>query len=453
MSAKPEINSLETEPILSLLLRYSIPAIIGTTAASLYNIIDRIFIGQGVGHLAISGLALTFPLMNLGIAFGTLVGVGAASVTSIRLGEKKREEAINILGNAFILNIIIGLLYGITVLCFLDKILFAFGASRDTLPYAKEFMQILLMGNVISHVYFGLNNIMRSSGYPQKSMITMLITVALNLILAPIFIFWFKWGIKGAAIATVLAQFAGMLQVIWHFLQRGSSVHFTRKCFKLRFSNISAIFSIGLSPFMMHICAAIVIMIMNGSLVQYGGDMAVGAYGIINSVVGLFAMIIVGLNQGMQPIVGYNYGAGIYTRVLKTFKYAVIVATAITTTGFLIGIFFPHLIALSFTNHAGLVNLATRGLRITVLLLPIVGFQMVTSNFFQAIGKPKISIFLTLSRQVLFLIPALFVLPLLFGLDGVWMAAPVSDFVASLTTLLVLRVQLKKLKTSSFTQK
>lgn len=446
MQDNNQTNSLETQPVLALLLKYSIPAIIGVTASSIYNIIDRVFIGQGVGPLAISGLALTFPLMNLSLAFGTLVGAGASAITSIRLGEKRNAEAINILGNAFILNIIIGLLYSAVVLYFLDDILYAFGASKDTLPYAKEFMQIILIGNVVTHIYFGLNNIMRASGYPKKSMKTMLVSVLLNLILAPIFIFVFHWGIRGAAFATVLCQLVGMFMVLFHFSTKVDNVHFTKECFKIDIKIVSDIFSIGMSPFLLHICSSMVAMIMNISLSQYGGDMSIGAYGIINSILGLFIMIVVGLNQGMQPIVGYNFGAKNYKRVIKTYKNTVIIGTGITTVGFLISHIFPSLIAKAFTNDENLISISIVGLKIMTLSFPFVGFQMVTSNFFQSIGKPKISIFLSLSRQVVFLIPALFFVPHFFGLMGVWAATPVADVISFLVTFFVLQSQIKKLQ-------
>lgn len=445
MQINNKINLLETESILSLLLKYSIPAIIGTTAASLYNIIDRIFIGHGVGPLAISGLALTFPLMNLSLAFGTMVGAGAAAVTSIRLGENKKKEAVNILGNAFILNLIIGVLFSVFGLFFLDDILFAFGATQNTLPYAKDFMQIILLGNVITFVYFGLNNILRASGYPKKSMLIMLITVAVNMVLAPVFIFVFHWGIKGAAFATVIAQFVGMIFVLSHFVKKTSNVFFTKDCFRLNMKIIADIFAIGMSPFLLHVCASMVAMIMNIRLGEYGGDMAIGSYGIIHSVSVLFAMIVVGLNQGMQPIVGFNFGAKNYSRVIRTYKYTVVIATIVTSSGFLLAQFFPYQIAFAFTNSQPLIEMSIIGLKITFLSFPIVGFQMVTSNFFQSIGKAKISIFLSLSRQVVFLIPALYVLPSLFHLNGVWYASPTSDTIAFLVTCGVLYFQLRKI--------
>ena len=451
MQTQSELNILEKNSVFSLLLKYSIPAVIGTTASSLYNIIDRIIISHGVGPLAISGLALTLPLMSLSVAFGTLVGVGSSAIISIRLGEKKKEEALNILGNALILNIIIGLLYTVFGLLFLDEILYLFGATENTISYARDFMQIILAANLITQVFFGLNDILRSSGYPQKAMFIMLMTVAINVILAPVFIFVFHWGIRGAALATVVAQLIGMIFVLIHFINPTHSVFFSKKCFKLNVHIIKDIFSIGMAPFILHISASLVAMFMNMQLGTYGGDMAIGAFGIINSVNMLFAMIVVGLNQGMQPIVGYNYGAKNYSSVIKTCKYGALVATVITTIGFLCTRYFPHLIAMAFTKDADLLSMSVIGLRITFVTYMIVGFQMVSSNFFQSIGKAKISIFLSLSRQVLFLIPALYFLPPFFQLKGVWYASPTSDIISFILTFIVVFYQYKKLKEASFT--
>jgi putative MATE family efflux protein len=444
-TVKTPINSLESESISSLLLKYSLPAIVGTTASSLYNIIDRIFIGQGVGHLAISGLAVTFPLMLLALAFGTLVGAGASATISIRLGEKNYEEAFKVLGNALFLNLTIGITYTLTMFYFLDEVLLAFGASENTLPFAKEFMRIILCGSVVTHIFFGLNAVMRATGYPRKAMMNLLTTVGLNLLLAPLFIFGFGWGIKGAAVATVISQFVGMLLVLHHFSQKSNVVYFVKGCLKPNKNIILNILSIGLSPFLLHLCASAVSIIMNVSLNKYGGDLAVGAYGIINSVVGMFTMIVVGMNQGMQPIVGYNYGAGKYERVIKTYKYTVLSATCVTTIGFLLAMFIPRQIASAFTVDEGLIELTITGMRTTFIAFLVVGFQMVSSNFFQAIGKPKISIFLSLSRQVVFLIPALIIVPLFLDLRGVWFATPVADIVASLITLMVVKYQLGKI--------
>jgi putative MATE family efflux protein len=414
------------------------------TASSLYNIIDRIFIGQGVGALAISGLALTLPFMNLGVAIGALIGAGAATLVSIRLGEKRAEEASYILGNTVVLNLILSSSYTVITLFFLEDILYVFGASEATMPYAKEFMQIILLGNLFLHLYMGLNNIMRSSGYPHKAMFTTLATVGINLILAPLFIFVFKWGIRGAAFATVISQFAGFIITIFHFINKSSFLHFMKGHFRLRGDIIRGIFAIGMSPFVINVCACLIIIIMNLQLVKHGGDYAVGAYGIINSVLMFVLMVILGLTQGMQPIAGYNFGALQYERVRIVFRYTVIAATCISVTGFFAGELFPRQIALAFTSNSELVELSVTGMRIAMIFFPLVGFQMVTSNFFQSIGKAKISVILTLTRQVIFLIPALIILPRLFGLSGVWSAIPVADFFSIITTAYVLKTQGRK---------
>lgn len=446
MVKRGSTNDLGTEKIGKLLLQYSIPAIIATAAASLYNIIDRIFIGQGVGPLAISGLALTYPLMNITAAFGAMVGVGASSMVSIRLGQHDRKGATLILGNAVMLNIILGIAVAFVALIFLEPILFSLGASKATLPYAKEFMQIILLGNIFTHLYLGLNSIMRASGYPDKAMVTTLITVAVNLVLAPIFIFVFKWGIRGAAFATVCAQLVGTVSVVLHFSKINSFVHFLPGYMKLKKSIIKDIVSIGLSNFLMLISGSIVISIVNLSLRKYGGDFAIGAFGIINSVANLAVMIVIGFNQGMQPIVGYNFGAHQISRVIRTFKLTIFAGTCVTSFGFLLAEVFPKLIASAFTTNNELINLAATGLRLNLMAFPIVGFQIVTSNFFQSIGKAKVSIFLSLTRQVLFFIPALIILPHFWGLRGVWLGAPVADFISSLLTLLVLQWQIKKIR-------
>lgn len=447
-SGKGNTNDLRVEPLGKLLMRYSIPAIIATSAASLYNIIDRIFIGQGVGPLAISGLALTFPLMNIMAAFGAMVGVGASSMVSIRLGQHDRKGATLILGNAVMLNLILGSVIGLTTLVFLDPILYALGASADTLPYAREFMQILLIGNVFTHLYYGLNSIMRASGYPAKAMATTLITVGANLVLAPLFIFVFKWGIRGAALATVFSQLIGTSSAVLHFMQSKSFLHFLPGYLKLKRAIIKDIISIGMSNFLMLIAASVVVSIMNLSLRKYGGDYAIGAFGIINSIANLVVMVVIGFNQGMQPIVGYNFGANQMARVIRTFKLTLFAGTCVVCFGFLVAELFPSLIASAFTTNQELINLSTTGMRLNLMMLPIVGFQVVTSNFFQSIGKAKVSILLTLTRQVLFLIPALLVLPHFFGLNGVWLSGPFADFTASLMTFIVLKWQVKRLKLS-----
>ncbi|HNY14477.1 MAG TPA: MATE family efflux transporter [Bacteroidales bacterium] len=443
---KGTANDLGVEKVGKLLLNYSLPAIIATAAASVYNIIDRIFIGQGVGPLAISGLALTFPLMNITAAFGSMVGVGASAMVSIRLGQHDRKGATLILGNAVMLNLIFGITIGLLVFIFLEPILYALGASRDTLPFAKEFMQVILIGNVFTHLYLGLNNIIRASGYPGKAMIITLTTVVVNLVLAPLFIFVFDWGIRGAALATVIAQAVGTVTAVIHFTRLDSFVRFLPGYMKLKKVIIGDIISIGMSNFLMLLFGSLVISIFNLSLRKYGGDYAIGAFGIIASIANLAAMVVIGFNQGMQPIVGYNYGAQKISRSLRAFKLTVFAATCVTTFMFLLAEIFPRTIASAFTNNDELINLAVMGMRLNLMLFPIVGFQIVTASFFQSIGKARFSIFLSLSRQVLFLIPALLILPHFWTLKGVWLAGPVADFASSLLTLIVLRWQLGKLK-------
>jgi putative MATE family efflux protein len=436
---------LATGRIGRLLLQYSVPAIVGTAAASLYNIIDRVFIGHGVGAMAISGLALTFPMMNLAAAFGALVGAGAASLVSIRLGEKKPQEANAILGNTVFLNVVLGICFSILCMAFLDQILFFMGASRETLPYARQFMRVILLGNVFTHLYLGLNNVMRASGHPRKAMVTTLLTVGVNLVLAPTFIFLFHWGIRGAALATVCAQIVGTGWTLLHFARKGHTVRFLPGCFRPRLEIIRGIFSIGMSSFVMLFCASLISGILNLRLGRYGGDYAIGASGIINSLASLFVMISMGVNQGMQPIAGYNFGARKFDRVARVYRCAVGAATCITTLGFLLGEIFPRQVASAFTSDPELIRQSVTGMRFIVLMFPIVGFQMVTSSFFQSIGRAKTSIVLSLSRQVLFLIPCLLILPLFWGLNGVWAAESVADFAASITAFFIMKAQFRKI--------
>ncbi|MBN1108487.1 MAG: MATE family efflux transporter [Bacteroidales bacterium] len=438
--------TLGTGSVWKLLLQYAIPSVIAMTASSLYNIIDSIFIGQGVGALAISGLAITFPLMNIAAAFGSLVGVGASTLMSLRLGQKDYESANNILGNVFVLNGILGTIYSVVVIIFLDPILGFFGASSDTLPYAHDFMMILSLGNIITHMYFGLNAMLRATGNPVKSMSATIYTVIINIVLAPLFIFVFGWGIKGAALATILAQASMLVWQISIFTNRKNFIHLHKRSFRLKRKIVMDSISIGMAPFLMHAVASIVVIIINQSLVRHGGDLAVGAYGIINRVAFLFGMVVMGLNQGMQPIAGYNYGAKKYDRVNRVLKLTIFLATGVLSTGFLIGELFPYAVASAFTRDRELIEIIVPGLRIVMLVFPIVGFQMVTSNFFQSIGLAGKAIFMSLSRQVLFLLPALFILPPLFGVKGVWLSIPVSDTLSSLVAAYLLFTQYRKMK-------
>jgi putative MATE family efflux protein len=437
-------NALGTGKIGQLLVQYSVPAIIATTAQSIYNVIDRVFIGHGVGAMAISGLAVTLPIMNLAAALGAMVGVGAAALVSIRLGQRNAREADSILGNTFFLNLLFSISFTILCFLFLDKLLFCMGASPQTLPYARQFIQVILLGNVFTHVYLGLNNVMRASGYPGKAMITTLVTVAVNLALAPVFIFAFHWGIRGAAFATVCAQCAGTIWAFLHFTRREHTVRFRRGCFRPKPRIIRDILSIGLPSFILLFCASFVAVLVNMRLTRYGGDYAIGAFGIINVVLSLFIMITVGVNMGMQPIAGYNYGARKLGRAIQAYKLAICAATCITTCGFLLGELLPRAVASAFTGDAELIRQSVLGMRLAVLFFPIVGFQMVTSSFFQSIGKARIAILLSLSRQVVFLIPFLIVLPLIWKLNGVWFAGPASDLTASVVTLFVLRSWLRR---------
>ena len=440
MSANNSIpTELGTERIGKLLKQYALPAIIAQTASSLYNMVDSIFIGQGVGPLAISGLAVTFPLMNLSTAFGTLVGAGAATMLSVLLGQKNYKAANKVLGNVVSLNVIIGLLFMALTLIFIDPILYFFGASENTLPYAKEYISIILIGNVITHLYFGLNAAMRSSGFPKKAMMLTIFTVAFNTLLDPIFIFAFDLGIAGAAWATVLAQTVAMILVMSHFSNRKRAFHFEKGIFSLDFRVAKDSLVIGMGPFLMNAAACLVTLFINQQLRDYSGDLGIGAYGICNRFIFMFIMICMGLNQGMQPIAGYNYGARQYSRVKEVFYQTAKLATIVTTICFAIGMFIPKLAAGIFTHDEALLEMSAEGMRILVIAFPIVGYQMIGTNFFQSLGMVKKSVILSLSRQILFLLPLLYALPLWHGANGVWMSFPVSDVLSALLTAILLR--------------
>lgn len=437
---------LGTEPVGKLLTQYAIPAIIAMTASSLYNIADSIFIGQGVGAMAIAGLALTFPLMNLAAAFGSLVGVGASTLVSVKLGQKDYEGANNVLGNVLVLNIVMGLLFSVVFLAFLDPVLYFFGASEQTLPYARDYMRVVLYGNVVTHMYLGLNSVLRSSGFPRMAMYATLLSVVINCVLNPIFIFWLGWGIKGAAWATVISQVISLTGQLIHFSRPTQLLHFRKGIYHLRKDLVDGIFSIGLSPFLMNMCSCLIVLLINLGLKEHGGDIAIGAYGIVNRVVFLFIMIILGFNQGMQPIAGYNYGARQFDRVFEVTKQTTFCAVAVASTGFIICELFPEIVVRMFTRDEALIDVAVKGLRIVFAVFPIVGFQMVATNFFMSIGKSRMAIFLSLTRQMIFLIPALLILPKLIGTPGVWGSIPLADLTASLVTAFVLFRQFKKFK-------
>ncbi len=449
MTAQKTPTALGTESIGKLLMQYAVPAIIAMTASSLYNMVDSIFIGHGVGTMALSALALTFPLMNLGAAFGALVGVGAATLISVKLGQKDYDTAQRVLGNVFVLNILLGLAFTVIVFPFLDPILYFFGGSDETVGYARQFMEIILLGNVVTHLYLGLNAVLRASGHPKQAMYATIATVAINTILAPIFIFMFDWGIRGAAIATVSAQVIALLWQLKQFNNTNELLHFRRGIFRLKRKIVFDSLAIGMSPFLMNLAACLIVILINQGLKKYGGDLAIGAFGIVNRLVFIVVMIVMGLNQGMQPIAGYNFGAKLYDRVNKVLKLTIIYATCVTTFGFLVGMLAPNLVVGIFTSDAELTELSATGLRITVMFFPIIGFQMVTSNFFQSIGMAGKAIFLSLTRQMLILLPCLLILPHFFGVAGVWYSMPVSDLLASLIALVMLVYQFRKFKTAA----
>lgn len=426
--------------------QYAIPAIIAMTASSLYNMVDSIFIGHGVGPMAISGLAITFPLMNLAAAFGSLVGVGASTLISVKLGQKDYATAQQILGNVVTLNLIIGIGFTIVTLLFLNPILYFFGASEATLPYARDYMVTILLGNVVTHMFLGLNAVLRSAGHPQQAMMATIFTVIINTILDPLFIYGFNMGIRGAAVATILAQVISLCWLIKLLNKKNEIIHFHKGIYRLRRILVENIIGIGLAPFFMNLASCMIVILINKGLKEYDGDLAIGAFGIVNRIVFLFVMIVMGLNQGMQPIAGYNFGARQYHRVNQVLKLTVIIATLVTTSGFLAGELFPHLVVSAFTSDETLINMAARGLRIVVMTYPIIGFQMVTSNFFQSIGMAKKAIILSLSRQVLILIPCLIFLPMFWGVDGVWFSMPISDFLASLIAGVMLYNQFQHFK-------
>lgn len=438
-------TELGEESVGKLLRKYAVPAIIAMTASSLYNMVDSIFIGQGVGSLAISGLAVTFPLMNISAAFGSLVGVGAAAIVSMLLGQRNYKMARRVLGNVMTMNVVLGVLLMVFGLAFLDPILYFFGASENTIGYAREYMIYILIGNVVTHLYLGLNAVMRSAGKPKVAMWLTILTVVLNSILDPLFIFVFDMGIKGAAIATVLAQIVSLVLQLRILAKRDEVLHFEDgKVFTFDRKIARESLKIGLSPFLMNMASCFVVLLINNQLRRYGdqmgegvGDLAIGAYGIVNRIIFLFVMVVMGFTQGMQPIAGYNYGAGKFDRVLKVFWQTVGWATLCTTLAFVVGLCFPKLIVSLFANEPTMIDIAAKGFTIAVSMFPVVGIGMVASNFFQSIGMAHKAIFLSLSRQVLFLIPCLIVVPLFYDIRGVWLALPISDAISSLVAVVL----------------
>ncbi len=436
-------KELGTKDIGKLLMQYALPAVVAMTASSLYNIVDRIFIGHigtntTEGALALSGLAVTFPIMNLSAAFGAMVGVGGSTYMSVKLGQKDNEAAEHTLGNVVTLNLIVGTLLAVFGIIYIDQLLYFFGASENTVGYAHEYMFVILLGNVITHLYLGLNATLRSTGHPHIAMIATIGTVIINSILDPLFIFAFDMGIQGAAIATILAQVFALAYVWMVMSNKNDLIHLHRGIYGLKSRIVKNILKIGLSPFCMQLCACMVVILINKGLSTHGGDIAIAAYGIINGITFLFLMIVMGICQGMQPIAGYNYGAQLYPRVIKVLRYCIIYATIVMCFSFVVCEFFPKLPIRLFTDDPKLTELSIEGMRLIQLVAPLIGFAIVVGHFFQSIGMAKTSIFLSLSRQLIFLIPFLLIFPGLWGTKGVWLSITVSDFISVVFSAFVL---------------
>ena len=437
---------LGQKPVGQLLWQYALPAIVAMTASSLYNIIDRAMIGQIVGPEAIAGLGITFPFMNLSAAFGAAVGVGSSTCISVKLGQRDYDTAQHLLGNTVTLNLIIGFAFMVICLLFLDPILLFFGASEMTLPYAREFMVVILLGNMVTHMYFGMNAVLRAAGKPKHAMYATLFTVACNIVLVIAFVWWFRWGIRGAALATVTSQSLALCWQMWIFSDKKELLHLKRGIYRLKSQLVKNIIAIGISPFLMQTTSCVIVIFMNNQFVRYGGDMAVGAYSIANSVVMVFFMFVMGMNQGMQPIVGYNYGAEKYDRMFRCLWITIVCATMILLVGWGLSMAFPRQIARIFTTDPTLLDLSARGIKIDMLVFFVVGSQAVITNFFQCIGKVKVSIFLSLSRQLFLLLPMAYIFPLFWDLDGVWYSMPTSDFGSFAMTIPMLMWYMKRLR-------
>lgn len=446
-SQMQRIRELGTAPVARILWKYSLPAVIGTVVTSIYHLIDSMVIGHAIDDPnVITGIAVTFPVMSLSAALGMLIGAGAATRISIVMGHKDLPRAQMILGNSVVMTMIIGVLYATGFLIFLDPILRAFGASDASLPFAREFMQWMIPGMVLINLTFSYNNVMRATGYPRKAMLTNLLGAGLNMILAPLFLFGFGWGIWGAALATDISMIVTAFFVMQHFFVPSHTLSFKRGTYRLDRRIVSSVLSIGMAPFLINVAAAGINAIVNNSLKFYGGDNAIAAVVAFNRYVTVFVMIVIGICQGMQPILGYNYGSGRYGRLFRTLLYAATAGAAVTTIGSVIAWVAPRSIAQLFMQDEMQINAAVNCLNITTMTFWIVGFQIVATNFFQSLGMPLKSIFLSLTRQIIFMIPLLFLLPQFWQLDGVWMAYPISDTLSTIVTALMLIWQVRYIK-------
>ena len=441
------VRELATEPVGKLLLKYSIPAVIGTVVMAVYHMIDSMVIGHAIADPnVVAGIAVSFPVMNIATAFGTLIGVGSATRISIVMGQNDTEQAAKVLGNSVLMTLLIGVMYVLAFALFMDPILNAFGASDATRPYAREFLYWLLPGMVLINLTFSYNNVMRATGYPKKAMYTSIMGAVINSALAPLFLFGFGWGVWGAALATDISMFITAFFVMGHFFNSKNTLHFQRGTFRLRWDVVRPVLYIGMAPFLINLTGAGINAIVNNSLLKYGGDNAIAAVVVFNRFVTVFIFIVMGITQGMQPILGYNYGAQKYSRLFKTLRLAAISAVCFTTLGSLIGAFSPRPIAAMFMTDPGQIDCAVNCLRITTLTFWMVGFQVVATNFFQSLGMAGKAVFLSLTRQIIFMIPLLIILPPIFGLDGVWASYPISDLIATVVATFMLIWQVKKIK-------
>jgi putative MATE family efflux protein len=438
-------QSLGEEKISTLLWRFSLPAITGMVVNAFYNVIDSIFVGRGVGEIGLTAVTIAFPIMIVLMGLGMLVGVGAAAVVSLRIGEKKQQEAEHILGNAFTLSMILAIGFTACILLFLDPLLKMLGAEPNVLPYARDFTKVIVLGSVFMYVGFGLNNIVRAEGNPRMAMSTTLISAGLNILLNPLFIFIFHLGVSGSALATVVSQGVSAIWIFIYFLRGKSLIKLRKINLVLDKDIVLSIFKIGMSPFLMQIAASMTTILFNYTLLRYSGELAVASIGIINRIAMLMLMPIFGISQGLQPIIGYNYGAGNYSRVIKALKIAIGAATLFSTIGFLLVQIFDKQIIMLFNDNPELILIGSAAMRINLCMLPVIGFQIIGANYFQAVGKAGYAIVLSMSRQLILLIPLLLLLPTLLGVNGVWLASPISDFTAALLTGVFLFWELRKL--------